>query len=57
MSPVDPRPGWVRQRTRELHGSGMKWVEAREQAEAEAEDKFGEENGDNGNGNGNGATA
>jgi hypothetical protein len=53
MSPVDPRPGWVRQRTRELHDSGLKWVEAREQAEAEADDKFAaEENGNNGNGNG-----
>jgi hypothetical protein len=49
--PADPRPGWVRQRTRELHQSGLGWIAARKQAEAEAGDKFGsEENGDNGNG-------
>lgn len=53
MSPADPRPGWVRQRTRELHQSGLGWIQARKQAETEADDKFGaEENGDNGNGNG-----
>lgn len=58
MSSADPRPGWVRQRTRELHDSGMRWIDARAQAEAEANDKFdAEQNGDNGNGNGNGATA
>lgn len=52
-NPVDPRPGWVRQRTYELHQSGMAYPEARKQAETEADDKFGtEENGDNGNGNG-----
>jgi hypothetical protein len=44
--PVDPRPGWIRQRTYELHKSGLSWIGAHEQAEAEAEDKFGtEENG------------
>lgn len=57
MSPVDPRPGWVRERTYELHEGGLSYDEARTQAEAEADDKFGAENGDNGNGNGNGATA
>jgi hypothetical protein len=33
MSPIDPRPGWVRQRTYELHQSGLSWLAAREQAE------------------------
>jgi hypothetical protein len=43
MSPLDPRPGWVRQRTYELHKSGLRWIDARKQAEAEAEadEKFG----------------
>jgi hypothetical protein len=51
--PVDPRPGWVRQRTYELQGTGLSYDAARDQAETEADDKFGsEENGDNGNGNG-----
>jgi len=50
--PVDPRPGWVRQRTYELQQTGMSYAAAREQAETEAEDRFAEENGDNGNGNG-----
>jgi hypothetical protein len=48
---IDPRPGWIRDRTYELHQSGMSYDAARTQAEAEADDKFGaEENGDNGNG-------
>lgn len=47
---LDPRPGWVRQRTRELHRSGLKWTDARKQAEAEADDKFDTDNGENGNG-------
>lgn len=38
---IDPGPGWVRQRTYELHKSGLSWIAAREQAEAEADDKFG----------------
>jgi hypothetical protein len=51
MSPVDPRPGWVRQRTYELHQSGLSYDAALEQANTEADDKFGaEENGNNGNG-------
>jgi hypothetical protein len=47
MSPIDPRPSWVRQRTYELHQSGLRWIDAREKADAEADDKFGteEENG------------
>lgn len=54
MTPVDPRPGWVRQRTYELQKTGMSYAAARDQAESEADAKFGteEENGDNGNGNG-----
>jgi hypothetical protein len=49
--PVDPRPGWIRQRTYELQGTGLSYDAARDQAEAEADDKFGsEENGNNGNG-------
>ena len=48
--PIDPRPGWVRQRTQELHQSGLGWLAARKQAEAEADEKFGAE--ENGNGNG-----
>jgi hypothetical protein len=46
MSPLDPRPSWVRQRTYELQLTGMRWVAAREQAEAEADDKFGAEDND-----------
>jgi hypothetical protein len=56
MSPADPRPGWVRQRTRELHQTGLRWIDARKQAEAEADVEFADENGANGD-NGNGATA
>jgi hypothetical protein len=41
MSPLDPRPGWVRDRTYELHDSGLRWIDAREQANAEADEKFG----------------
>jgi len=41
---LDPRPGWVRRRTHELHKSGLSWIDAREQAVAD--DEFGsEENG------------
>ncbi|MDT5045124.1 MAG: hypothetical protein QOJ20_3672 [Mycobacterium sp.] len=40
---IDPRPGWVRQRTYELHKSGLSWIAAREQAEAEADARFGPE--------------
>jgi hypothetical protein len=48
---IDPRPEWIRERTYELHQSGMSYDAARKQAEAEADDKFDEdENGDNGNG-------
>jgi hypothetical protein len=50
---IDPRPGWITDRTYELHESGLSYDAARKQAEAEADEKFGaEENGDNGNGNG-----
>jgi hypothetical protein len=46
MSPLDPRPGWIRDRTYELHKSCLRWIDAREQAETEADEKFGgEENG------------
>jgi len=38
---IDPRPGWVRDRTYELHKSGLRWIDARTQAETEADDKFG----------------
>jgi hypothetical protein len=31
--PIDPRPGWVRQRTYELHKSGLSWIAARERAQ------------------------
>jgi hypothetical protein len=52
-NPIDPRPGWVRQRTFELQKSGLSYDAAHRQAESEADDKFGaEDNGDNGNGNG-----
>jgi hypothetical protein len=37
---IDPRPGWVRQRTYELHQS-TSYDAARQQAEAEADEKFG----------------
>jgi hypothetical protein len=47
---TDPRPGWIRQRTYELHESGMSYDEARKQAEAEAAEEFAEDNGNNGNG-------
>jgi len=55
---IDPRPGWITDRTYELHESGLSYDAARKQAEAEADEKFGaEDNGNNGNGdNGNGAT-
>jgi hypothetical protein len=45
---IDPHPGWIRERTYELHQGGLSYDAARKQAEAEAEadDKFGaEENG------------
>jgi hypothetical protein len=45
MTYIDPRPSWIRERTYELH-QGMRWIEARTQAEAEADEKFGTE--DNG---------
>lgn len=48
--PPDPRPSWVRQRTFDLQGTGLSYDAARDQAESEADDKFGTENGDNGNG-------
>jgi hypothetical protein len=32
---LDPRPGWVRDRTYELHKSGLTYDAARKQAEAE----------------------
>lgn len=47
---IDPRPGWVRQRTYELQKSGLRYSDARAQAEAEADAEFSEENGDNDNG-------
>ncbi|MCW2689881.1 MAG: hypothetical protein JWR37_4771 [Mycobacterium sp.] len=40
---IDPRPGWIRERTYELHKSGLNWIGARKQAETEADDKFGTE--------------
>jgi hypothetical protein len=43
--PVDPRSGWIRQRTYELQKSGLRYAVAREQAEAESDDKFGPEDG------------
>lgn len=49
---IDPRPEWVRERTYELHQSGMSYDDARKQAESEADEKFAEDNGENGNGNG-----
>lgn len=50
---IDPRPGWVRQRTYELQKTGLSYADAREQADTEADAKFGVEgNGNNGNGNG-----
>jgi hypothetical protein len=39
-APVDPRPGWVRQRTYDLHKSGLNWIAAREQAGRQAGDKL-----------------
>jgi hypothetical protein len=50
MSPLDPRPGWVRQRTYELHKSGLRWIDARKQAEAEAEAEADEKFGGDGTG-------
>lgn len=47
---LDPRSGWVRQRTYELQQSGLSYAAARAQADAEADEVFSEENGDNGNG-------
>jgi hypothetical protein len=38
---IDPRPGWIRERTYVLHKSGLRWIDAREQAEAEADVEFG----------------
>jgi hypothetical protein len=40
---IDPRPGWVRQRTYELHQSGLSYDAGRTQAEAEADNKFGDD--------------
>jgi hypothetical protein len=37
MSPLDPRPGWIRERTYVLHKSGLSYDAAREQAEADVE--------------------
>jgi hypothetical protein len=34
----DPRPGWIRDRTYELHSSGLRWIDARQQAETEADE-------------------
>lgn len=34
-------PGWIRERTYELHKSRLSWIAAREQADTEADDKFG----------------
>jgi hypothetical protein len=34
---IDPRPGWVRERTYVLHKSALRWIDAREQAEADVE--------------------
>ena len=51
MSPVDPRPGWLRQRIKELMDAGLSYREAQAQAEKEADEKFGPE------GNGNGGVA
>jgi hypothetical protein len=48
--PIDPRPGWIRQRTYELHQSGLRWIDARRQAETEADERLGPE--DDGGGNG-----
>jgi|GEM_PF-6307638 len=42
-NPIDPRPGWIRERTYELHQSGLSYDAARRQAEAEADDKIGGE--------------
>jgi hypothetical protein len=38
---IDPRPGWIRERTYELHKSGSSWTDARKRADTEADDKFG----------------
>jgi hypothetical protein len=37
---IDPRPAWVRQRTFELQQTGMRYVDAHAQAEAEADEEF-----------------
>lgn len=47
---IDPRPGWIRQRTYELQQTGLKYSTARAQAEAEADAEFSDDNGENGNG-------
>jgi hypothetical protein len=47
---IDPRPGWIRQRTYELQKSGMRYSDARAQAEAEYDDPLTPE--DDGGGNG-----
>lgn len=48
---LDPRASWIRQRIYELQKSGLSYADAREQADAEAVDKFdSEEDGHNGNG-------
>jgi hypothetical protein len=47
---IDPRPGWIRQRTYELQQTGLKYSTARTQAEADADDRFRPE--DDGGGNG-----
>jgi hypothetical protein len=46
---IDPRPGWITDRTFELHSSGLSYDAARRQAEGEADEKFGvEDNGEDG---------
>jgi hypothetical protein len=39
------QPGWIRDRTYELHQTDVSYDAARRQAEAEADDKFGAEEG------------
>jgi hypothetical protein len=37
--PIDPRPGWIRQRTYELQGTGLSYDAAGDQAEADERDR------------------
>jgi hypothetical protein len=46
----DERGNWIRDRIYELQNAGLSYDDARTQAETEAADKFGEENGHNGDG-------